>query len=96
MRARLAGGSWLRRTVRRCSPRAPAGSSRIATADLTVTTRSLEGIAVDAIAITPDGKTVYALVRQGGRIAQIDAATGEMLGWAAGEGYDRMVGVVPW
>lgn len=72
------------------------GIVRIATADLTVTGRSLEGIAVDAIAITPDGKTVYALIRQGGRIAQIDAATGKVLGWAAGEGYDRLVGVVPW
>ena len=72
------------------------GIVRLGTADLTVTSRSLEGSAVDAIAITPDGKTLYALVRQGGRIAQIDATTGEVLGWAAGEGYDRMVGVVPW
>jgi hypothetical protein len=72
------------------------GIVRIDTADLAVTSRSLEGSAVDAIAITPDGKTVYALVRQDGRIAQIDAKTGEVLGWAAGEGYDRLVGVVPW
>jgi hypothetical protein len=72
------------------------GIVRIDTADLAVTSRSLEGVAVDAIAITPDGSTVYALVRDGGRIAQIDAATGEVLAWAAGEGYDRMVGVVPW
>ena len=72
------------------------GIVRIATDDLSVTARALEGIAVDAIAITPDGRTVFALVRQGGRIAQIDAATGEVLGWAAGEGYDRLVGVVPW
>jgi DNA-binding beta-propeller fold protein YncE len=72
------------------------GIVRIAADDLTVTTRSLEGTAVDAVAITPDGTTVYALVHQGGRVAQIDAATGEVLGWAAGEGYDRMLGVVPW
>jgi DNA-binding beta-propeller fold protein YncE len=72
------------------------GIVRIATDDLTVTARSLEGIAVDAVAITPDGTTVYALVHPGGRIAQLDAATGELLGWAAGEGYDRMIGVVPW
>ena len=72
------------------------GIVRIDTADLTVTSRSLEGIGVDAIAITPDGKTVYALLREDGRIAQIDAATGEVLGWAAGEGYDRLVGIVPW
>jgi hypothetical protein len=72
------------------------GIVRIDTADLTVTARSLEGTRVDAIGITPDGATIYALVRDGGRIAQIDAATGEVLGWAAGGGYDRMVGVVPW
>ncbi len=72
------------------------GVVRIATADLAVTNRSLEGLAVDAIAVTPDGSTVYALVREGGRIAQIDADTGKVLGWAAREGYDRMVGVVPW
>ena len=72
------------------------GIVRIDTADLAVTARSLEGIAVDAIAITPDGKTVFALVRGDGRIAQIDAASGKVLGWAVGEGYDRLVGVVPW
>lgn len=72
------------------------GIVRIGTADLAVTARSLEGTAVDAVAITPDGKTVFALVRGDGRIAQIDAASGKVLGWAVGEGYDRLVGVVPW
>jgi hypothetical protein len=72
------------------------GIVRINTADLTVTGRSLEGIAIDAIALTPDGDTLYALVREGGRIARIDAATGEVVGWAAGAGYDRLVGIVPW
>ncbi len=72
------------------------GIVRIETAGLTVTSRPLEGIAVDAIALTPDGDTLYALVRDGGRIARIDAATGEVVGWAAGAGYDRLVGIVPW
>lgn len=72
------------------------GIVRIETADLAVSHRSLQGGAIDAVAITPDGTTVYALVRDGGRIARIDAATGEVVGWAAGEGYDRLVGVVPW
>jgi DNA-binding beta-propeller fold protein YncE len=72
------------------------GIVRIETADLAVTGRALEGIAVDAIAVTPDGATLFALVRDGGRIAQLDAATGEVLGWAAGAGYDRLVGIVPW
>lgn len=72
------------------------GIVRIETAGLTVTHRSLDGIAVDAIALTPDGDTLYALVREGGRIARIKAATGEVVGWAAGAGYDRLVGIVPW
>jgi DNA-binding beta-propeller fold protein YncE len=72
------------------------GIVRIETADLTVSRRSLEGDAIDAIAITPDGATLYALVREGGRIARIDTATGKVVGWAAGDGYDRLVGVVPW
>jgi hypothetical protein len=72
------------------------GIVRIDTAELTVTSRSLEGMAIDAIALTPDGSALYALVREGGRIARIDAATGEVVGWAAGEGYDRLVGIVPW
>ncbi len=72
------------------------GIVRVETAELTVSARALEGTAVDAIAVTPDGSTLYALVRDGGRIAQLDAVTGELLGWAAGEGYDRLVGIVPW
>jgi hypothetical protein len=71
------------------------GIVRIDTAGLTVTNRSLEGIAIDAIALTPDGSALYALVREGGRIARIDAATGELVGWAAGAGYDRLVGIMP-
>ena len=72
------------------------GIVRVDTADLTVSARALEGTAVDAIAVTPDGSTLYALVRDGGRIAQLDAVTGGLLGWAAGDGYDRLVGIVPW
>jgi DNA-binding beta-propeller fold protein YncE len=72
------------------------GIVRIETADLTVSARALEGTAVDAIAVSPDGSTLYALVRDSGRIAQLDAVTGELLGWAAGDGYDRLVGIVPW
>ena len=72
------------------------GIVRIETADLAVSGRWLEGRAVDAIAVLPDGSAVYALVRDGGRIARLDPKTGEVLGWAAGEGYDRLVGIVPW
>jgi hypothetical protein len=72
------------------------GIVRVETADLSVSARALEGTPVDAIAVTPDGSTLYALVHDRGRIAQLDAVTGQLLGWAAGEGYDRLVGVVPW
>lgn len=71
------------------------GIVRIGTATLTVTMRALEGTAVDAIAITPDGTTVYALVRDGGRIARIDALSGEVLGWVPGGSFTLLVGIVP-
>jgi DNA-binding beta-propeller fold protein YncE len=72
------------------------GIVRISTDDLAVTGRYLEGSAIDALALTPDGRTLYALVRDGGRIAAIDAVTGEVLGWVAGDGFDRLVGIAPW
>jgi sugar lactone lactonase YvrE len=71
------------------------GIVRIAPDDLAVSGRFLAGNAIDALALTPDGRTLYALLRADGRIAALDAATGEVLGWAAGEGYDRLVGVEP-
>jgi sugar lactone lactonase YvrE len=72
------------------------GIVRMATGDLAVTGRFLAGTAIDALALTPDGKTLYALLRADGRIAVLDAASGEILGWAAGDGFDRLVGIVPW
>jgi hypothetical protein len=54
------------------------------------------GSAVDAIAVTPDGGTLYALLHDGGRIVKLDAATGALLGRVPGDGYDRLVAVVPW
>ena len=72
------------------------GIARLGTDDLTVSGRFLAGSAIDALALTPDGRTLYALLRADGRIAALDTATGEVLGWATGEGYDRLVGVVPW
>ena len=67
----------------------------ISPTDLAVAGRFLAGHAIDALALTPDGRTLYALLRADGRIAALDATTGEVLGWAAGEGYDRLVGVQP-
>ena len=72
------------------------GIVRIDTANLDATTSLLRGSAVDALALTPDGITLYALVHQGGRIVELDATTGAELGTVPGDGYDRMVAVVPW
>ncbi len=72
------------------------GVTRIDAEDLAVLGRSLEARPVEAIAITPDGTTLYALVGDAGRIAKIDAASGEVLGWVDGDGFDRLVAVVPW
>lgn len=74
----------------------PGGIVRIATADLAVTGRFVEGSSVEAIAVTPDGATIYALLGEGGRIVKLDAATGAIQGEVPGSGFDRLVAVVPW
>ena len=72
------------------------GIVRIAATDLTMTGTFLEGSAIDALALTPDGETLYALVRQGGRIVELDTASGDVIGQVPGDGYDRLVAIVPW
>lgn len=72
------------------------GIVAIETDRLTESGRFLAGQAVDALGVTPDGSTLYALVRQGGRIVKIDATAGRIVGDVPGGGYDRLVGVVPW
>ena len=47
--------------------------------DLGVTGWLARGTAIDALAVTPDGRTIYALTRSDGRILMIDAATGVAL-----------------
>jgi hypothetical protein len=71
------------------------GIVRLETGRLTVTETLLPGTAVEGLALTPDGSTLYALLGTG-RIVKLDAATGEVLGEVDGEGYDRLVAVVPW
>ena len=61
-----------------------------------MTARFLEGVAVDAMAVTPDGGAIYALLHAGGRIVRLDAATGRVTGEVPGSGYDRLAAVVPW
>lgn len=71
------------------------GIVRLETDRLTVGGRLLEGTAVDGLAMTPDGTTLFALTRDG-RILRLDAATGAGIGQVPGEGYDRLVAIVPW
>ena len=49
-----------------------------------------------SIGLLPDGRTLYALLADGGRVVAVDAATGARIGEVPGGGYDRLVAVVPW
>ncbi len=72
------------------------GIVRLDAGDFSMTGRFLEGSAVDAIAVTPDGATLFALLHAGGRIVRVDTATGKLEGAVPGDGFDRLVAVVPW
>ena len=72
------------------------GIVSLATSDLSLKSRFLEGVPVDAMAVTVDGGTIYALVRAGGRIVRLDAGSGKIVGEVPGSGYDRLAAVVPW
>jgi hypothetical protein len=72
------------------------GLTVITTADLSVVRTDLAGTTIDALGITPDGSTLFALLRDGGRIVAVDARTGHRLGTVSGEGYDRLLAVAPW
>ncbi len=72
------------------------GVVRIGTADLDVQQRYLTGTSVEGLALTPDGATLFALTTTGGRIARLDAATGEVDGWVGDGGFDRLLGALPW
>jgi hypothetical protein len=72
------------------------GIVRVATDRLTAAEPLLEGVAVEALALTPDGASLYALLATDGRIVRIDTATGQIVGEVPGDGYDRLVAVVPW
>lgn len=64
--------------------------------DLSVDTTLLAGSGVASIGLLPDGRTLYALLADGGRVVAVDAATGAQIGEVPGGGYDRLVAVVPW
>ncbi len=71
------------------------GIVRIAMDDLGVTARMLEGESIDAFALTPDGSALFALRHADGRIVKLDVISGRILGPVPGEGFDRLVAVVP-
>ena len=73
-----------------------AGIMAIDAASLKVKGTFEVGKSVDALAVTPDGGTLFALLRDGGRIVKLDASSGELLATVPGDGYDRLVAVVPW
>jgi hypothetical protein len=62
---------------------------------LTSTGRFIPGRAVSALGLTPDGGILFALLADG-HILKLDAATGSLLASVPGDGYDRLVAVVPW
>jgi hypothetical protein len=72
------------------------GAVLIGAKGLDVRQSYLPGIAVDGMALTPDGKTLFALTRGDGRIARVDVRTGKLDGWVGVGGYDRLLGALPW
>jgi hypothetical protein len=74
----------------------PGGIVRLDPKTLGVTSRFVEGSAVESMAVTPDGGTIYALMAPGGRIMKLDAESGKVLGEVPSSGYDRLVAIVPY
>jgi hypothetical protein len=71
------------------------GVTVIRTTDLSVVRTDLAGSSIDGLGITPDGATLFALVRGSGQIVAVDARTGRRLGTVPGAGYDRLLAVAP-
>jgi hypothetical protein len=71
------------------------GIVRLESEGLTVVGRFLEGTSIEALALTEDAISLYALTGDG-RILQLDGVTGEILGRVPGEDYDRLVAMDSW
>ncbi len=74
----------------------PDGIVALNTSDLAVTARLLNGASVDGLGITPDGSALFALLHDGGRIVELDPANGHVFGTVPGDGFNRLLAVVPW
>lgn len=71
-----------------------SGVVRLSSVDLTVSGRLLDGWRAEAEAVTPDGRTLYVLLRDG-RIVGVDTGTGKQRLEVPGSGYDRLLGLAP-
>lgn len=72
------------------------GIVKVRASDLTLLVHVLEGAAVDALAMTPDGAYLYALLPGQGRIVKIELASGQVVATVPGDGFDRLVAASPW
>ena len=73
-----------------------AGIVAIDAAHLTELRRYLDGSPIGGLGLTPDGRTIYALDAANGTILALDAASGTVVGRVPGDGFDRLLAVVPW
>jgi hypothetical protein len=71
------------------------GIVRLETEHLTVVGRFLEGTTIEALALTEDAISIYALADDG-RILRVDAESGEILGQVPGGPYERLVAMDSW
>jgi hypothetical protein len=73
----------------------PDGIVALAAPELRVSGRFLAGTAVEGLGLEPDGETLFALLGSG-HIVGMDSATGDVVGSVPGDGFDRLVAVMPW
>jgi hypothetical protein len=75
---------------------AAGGIVRLETAGLTATGTLLPGAGVEALALSLDGSTIYALLRAGGRIVKVDAVSGDVQAEVGDGGFDRLEAIASW
>ena len=64
-------------------------------ADLTKAGGLFEGTSIAALGLSPNGNTIFALETDSGEIVALDAASGSVIGRVPGDGFDRLLAVVP-
>jgi hypothetical protein len=73
----------------------PDGIVAIRTRDLVTVRHDLAGSAVESVGVTPDGRSLFALLGDGS-ISGLETATGRPLGVVPGGPFDRLLAVAPW